>query len=116
MIDPLLYQSKLATINRLEEVVVLSPASIAQFANETGKEVFYDSGTPLLKEQATKIRKSLFAALERRHQTPLEPLVRVPENLRTVIREFIEVEAARSTDALRDREVRKGRFRPVWHG
>jgi hypothetical protein len=113
MIDPLLYQSKLATINRLEEIVVLSPASIARFTNDTGKDLglstFYDSGTRLLKEQAMEIRKSLFAALERRHKSPLGPLVSVPENLRTVIREFVELEAARSTDALRDREVQKRR-------
>jgi hypothetical protein len=116
-IDPLLYQSKLATIDRLEEIVVLSPASIARFVKDTGKELvpstIHDSGTALLKEQAIKIRKSLFAALERRHKSPLGPFVSVPEDLRTVIREFIDLEAARSTDALRDREVQKGKFNRV---
>jgi hypothetical protein len=120
-IDPLLYQSKLATIDRLEEIVVLSPASIAQFVNDTGKELgpsFHDSGTALLKEQAIEIQESLFASLERRHKSPLGPMVSVPENLRTVIREFIELEAARSTDALRDREVQKGKLRRLrkWRG
>ena len=110
MIDPLLYQSKLAAIDRLEEIVVLSPASIARFVNDTGMA--------LLKEQATRIRESLFAALERRHKSPMGPFVSVPEDLRSAIREFIELDAARSTDALRDREVQKGKFGRVrsWRG
>jgi hypothetical protein len=112
MADPLLYQSKLATIDRLEEIVVLSPASIARFVNDSGKELgpftFHDSRTAFLKEQAIEIRKSLFATLERRHRSPKGPLATVPEYLRTVIRDFIELEAARSTDALRDREAQKG--------
>ena len=110
--DPVLYQSKLATIKRLEETIVLSPASIARFVMESGKElepsILPNSGSTLLKQQAIGVRQSLFAALERRHKNPLGPLMGVPENLRIVIREFVEVEAARSTDALRDREVQRG--------
>jgi hypothetical protein len=112
-LDPVLYQGKLATIHRLEEFVVLSPASIARFANDAGSELFHDSGTVLLEEHAIRIRASLFAALKRRHKSPLGPLVSVPDNLRTVIRRYIEVEGARSTDALRDREARKGIIRRV---
>jgi len=113
-IDPLLYQSKLATIHRLEEFVVLSPASIARFGNDTGKELelFKDSRTTLLKEQAIEIRESLFAALNRRHNSPLGPLGGIPEDLRTLIREFVEVEGARSTDTLRTREAQERRRPP----
>jgi hypothetical protein len=110
--DPLLYQNKLATIDRLEEIVVLAPASVARFVHDTGKElgtsVFHNSETALLKKQAIQIRNSLFAAIERRHESPLGPLASAPENLRTIIREFVELEATRSTDALRDREFQKG--------
>jgi hypothetical protein len=108
-IDPLLYQSKLATIHRLEEIVVLSPASITRFVNDTGKELLHDSGTAILNEQAMKIQASLFAALKHRYKSPLGPLVSVPENLRKVIRQFIELEGARSTDALRARVARRRR-------
>jgi hypothetical protein len=117
--DPLAYQSKLAMINRLEEIIILSPASIARFASDTGKEVgvstSHRSATALLNEQAIAIRDSLFAALNRRQKSPLGPLASVPNDLRTVIREFIELEAIRSTDALREREVRKGKIR-TWSG
>lgn len=113
-IDPLLYQSKLATIDRLEEIIVLSPVSIASFVHETGRDLglsAHASGTALLKEQAIEIRDRLFAALDHRHRRPLGPLVSVPDTLREVIREFIELEAARSTDALRDRECHQGTLR-----
>ncbi len=115
-IDPLFYQSKLAQIDRLEEIVMLSPASIARFVNETGKEwqtsILHNSGTLLLKEKAEEIRSSLFTALDHRHISPLGPFVAVPENLRNVIRDFIRVEATRSTEALREREVADGKVRP----
>ncbi len=115
--DPLFYQNKLANINRLEEIVVLSPASIARFVSETGKELGafkgHGSGTKLLEERADAIRRTLIVALEPRHESPLGPLVSVPEDLRAVIREFMELEAARSTDALRDREVQGVRIRRI---
>jgi len=113
MIDSLLYQSKLVTIDRLEELVLLSPASIARFIRDTGKEL--ESGIALLQEQAIQIRNSLFTAVESRHESPLGPLTSVPENLRTIIRKFIEVEAVRSTNVLRDRELQRGTICPASH-
>jgi hypothetical protein len=117
--DPLAYQSKLAAINRLEEIIILSPASIARFASDTGKELgvstSHFSATVLLSEQAIAIRDTLFAALNCRHKSPLGPLASVPNELRSVIHEFIDQEAVRSTDALRAREGRKGKI-PTWRG
>jgi hypothetical protein len=114
-IDPLFYQNKLAAIDRLEEIVVLSPASIAQFVNETGREwqnsLLPGSKTALLKDQAVEIRDSLLAALKHPHNSPLGPLINVPEDLRKLIRDYIEVEATRSTNALRDREVKERNVR-----
>ena len=116
--DPFIYQNKLARIDRLEEIIILSPASIVRFVNETGIDIGLPlssgSGGVLLKE-AGLIRDSLFSALDRRYQSPLGPLTSVPQSLREAIRRFIAVEATRSTNVLRDREVREGKI-STWRG
>ena len=103
-LDPVHYQTKLAAIKRLEELVMLSPVSLAHFG---------DDNSATVTERASKIRKKLYMALKRRHESPLGPVSSVPESLREMVRKFVENEATRSTIAMRQREATHGVIRRV---
>jgi hypothetical protein len=125
MIDPELHERKIGSIKRVEELVFLSPLSLAEFvislhgksAPATGGQYFKLSllwaclgmkslDAPRL---ASKLNHILFRALKETPESPLGPMVRVPLPVRQLIRHFVKWHAFESTNKLRARENCTGR-------
>jgi hypothetical protein len=88
---PTLHNRKLSTIHNVEELVILSPLSLAQEAVDS------PAG-------AEPIKALLLLALESATAHPLGPVAEVPADLRRLVRKFVNAEAHRSTSELRRRE------------
>jgi hypothetical protein len=110
-VDPLFYQSKVASIRHIDELVVLSPATIAQHMHKTGDDI--GPASALVAARASKLRESLEDALRRRHQHPLGPVAGVPPEIREAIRQYVDLEAVRSTKEMRLREAQDGPRKPT---
>jgi hypothetical protein len=105
-VDPLFYQSKVASLRHIDELVVLSPATIAQHMHKTGDDI--GPASALAAARAGKVRESLEEALRRRHAHPLGPVAAVPAEIREAVREYVEAEAVRSTCEMRLRAAQNG--------
>jgi hypothetical protein len=110
-VDPLFYQNKVASIRHIDELVVLSPATIAQYMHATGDDI--GPASALVAARASKVRESLEAALRRRHEHPLGPVAAVPPEIREAVRHYVQAEAVRSTNEMRLREAHDGPRRRV---
>jgi hypothetical protein len=108
-VDPLFYQSKVASIRHIDELVVLSPATIAQYMHEAGDDI--GPASALVAARASKVRESLELALRRRHKHPLGPIAAVRAEIREATRRYVEAEAVRSTKEMRLREAHDGPHR-----
>ena len=123
IIAPELHQTKLETIKLAEEFVFLSPLSLAEFVNilrQGYTPAGSISGTPSfalaplwdclemrptdVPELASELKRIMFRALTGTPNSPLGPLVSVPQPIRQLIRLFVETHAIASTSRLRERE------------
>ena len=114
MVDPLFYQTKVASIRHIEELVVLSPATIAQYMHDRGEDI--GPASALVAARASKVRTALEQALRRRHENPMGPAAAVPAEIRESIRRYVEGEAERSTREMRVREAIAGPRRGIPRG
>jgi len=106
---PQLHVRKLSTIHKVEELVILSPLSLAQEAVESKYPLpFLDecsAGRPdSIPVAAEAIKAVLLGAIENATKHPLGPMAAVAPELRSLIRDFVNAEAHRSTGELRRRE------------
>lgn len=118
IIDPILHKSKLERIKLAEEFVFLSPLSLAQFvdalqrASIVGAPSFalaslwecLEAKPADVPELASELKRTMFRALTRTPNSPLGPMVEVPQPIRQLIRLFVETHAIASTSKLRERE------------
>jgi hypothetical protein len=118
-----LHEEKLARIPAVEQLVVLSPLTLAQFV---ARELMKPTG--LLPQEvqrlldlfpdrpadaaalATSIKRAMLRALQPPWPDPRGPAAAVPKALRYVIQRFAESEAFRSTSVLREAETVSGRI------
>jgi hypothetical protein len=106
---PQLHIRKLSTIHKVEELVILSPLSLAKEAVESKYPLpFLDECSACRPESipiaAEAIKAVLLGAIENATKHPLGPMAAVPQELRCLIRDFVNAEAHRSTEELRRRE------------
>jgi hypothetical protein len=106
---PQLHVRKLSTIHKAEELVILSPLSLAQEAVASKYPLpFLDecsAGRPdSVPIAAEAIKAVLLGAIEDATKHPFGPMAAVPPELRRLIRDFVNAEAHRSTGELRRRE------------
>jgi hypothetical protein len=116
------HETKLQAIKLPEELVFLSPISLAEFVDSMRRHspVGEASGTPSfasaslwdclevkpadVPELASELKRIMFRALTGIPSSPLGPMVRVPLPIRQLIRVFVETHAVASTRRLRERE------------
>jgi hypothetical protein len=116
------HQTKLDGIRLVEEFVFLSPLTLAEFVHSLQDHIPSRSisdtpsfaSTPLwdclevkpadVPELASELRRIMFRALAGMPDSPLGPMVRVPQPIRQLIRLFVETRAIASTNTLRERE------------
>lgn len=120
------HAAKLDAIRRVNELVVLSPLtladyivdsrgdsevsrSIAEDLNRVGQGVD-DAGADTL---AMRLRARFLEAIDQPHTSPAGPLAQVAAPLRRVVRAWVESETRRATGELREREEAEGRVRPA---
>jgi hypothetical protein len=119
---PELHETKLGAIKLAEELVFLSPLSLAEFADSLQGHTTASSisGTPFfalaslldcleemptdVPQLASQLKRIMFRALKGAPDSPLGPMVRVPLPIRQLIRLFVETHAIASTSKLRERE------------
>ena len=122
-IQPDFHQEKLAKIKRPEELIILSPLALAN-ALSTMREPLSQrfhvgdlwdcvGKVATVPELAESLREILLQALNNAHAHPLGPMGSVPEPVRELIRVFVDIEAFRSTHALRSREQTYGPARTI---
>jgi hypothetical protein len=117
-----LHKAKLEEIKLPEELVFLSPLSLAEFVRslERHTPAISISGTPSfalaplwdclaaepadVPQLASELKRIMFRVLKETSDTPLGPMVRVPQPIRQLIRLFVETRAIASTSRLRERE------------
>ena len=123
IVAPALHKTKLETIKLAEEFVFLSPLSLAEFVNSLRQghtPASSISGTPSfalaplwdclevkpidVPQLASELKRIMFRALTGSPNSPLGPMVRVPQPIRRLIRLFVETHAIASTSRLRERE------------
>jgi hypothetical protein len=122
MIAPELHKTKLLAIKLAEELVFLSPLSLAEFVESLQRQTLASSisGTqsfalaalwdclevkPIdVPQLASELKRIMFCALTGMPDSPLGPMVRVPLPIRQLIRLFVETRAIVSTRTLRRRE------------
>ena len=122
IIAPEHHETKLQAIKLAEELVFLSPLSLAEFVDSLRDHtpVSAKPGTspfalaPLwdclevkpanVPQLASELKRMLFRALTGTPNSPLGPMVRVPVPIRQLIRLFVETHAIASTSMLRKRE------------
>jgi hypothetical protein len=119
-----LHETKRQGIELVEEFVFLSPLSLAEFADSLRERTSDTSasGTRLcglarlwdclevnpidVPQLASKLKRIMLRALTGTPDSPLGPMVRVPQPIRQLIRLFTETIA--STSRLRERERQQG--------
>jgi hypothetical protein len=114
-------EEKLARIRRVNEVIILSPRSLADALDqEEGLELlspseldrFWGSFPRLpmtVGELAKSVKRSFLAAIRKPHDDPRGPTAQVPEPLRHLVVTYVTADAYRTTSELRERERRSGR-------
>ncbi len=114
-VDIARYEEKLSAIRRLPEFVILSPVSLAQAVLE-GEQPFlerrqlsifwthFPSRPVSVPALAREIKQLLMKALQAPAVHPLGPMAKVPAVLRELIRNYVVIEAFRSTNSLRERQ------------
>jgi len=123
IIAPEHHETKLQAIKLAEELVFLSPLSLAEYVDSLRDHppVAEKPGTspfalaPLwdclevkpanVPQLASELKRVLFRALTGTPDSPLGPMVRVPVPARQLIRLFVETHAIASTSMLRKRET-----------
>jgi hypothetical protein len=117
IVAPELHKTKLEGIKLVEEFVFLSPLSLAVFVDSLQS---YTSGTPSfalaplwdclevkpadVPQLASELKRIMLRALTGTPESPLGPMVEVPQPIRQLIRLFVETNAIASTNKLRERE------------
>jgi hypothetical protein len=123
IVAPELHKTKLEKIKLAEEFVFLSPISLAEFVDSLRQghtPASSISGTPSfalaplweclevkpidVPQLASELKRIMFRALTGTPNSPLGPMVRVPQPIRHLIRLFVETYAIASTSRLRERE------------
>jgi hypothetical protein len=122
IVAPELHKTKLEAIRLVEELVFLSPLSLAAFVDSLRDQTAASpiSSAPSfalaplwaclevkptdVPQLASELRRIMFRALEGAPDSPLGPMVRVPLPMRQLIRLFVETHAIDSTRRLRERE------------
>lgn len=128
-INVVFLEEKLSRIRRVEEFVVVSPRTLAEYVRDElvatwakSDAVEFWKSLPTadigdVDELAVVLRNLLLDAMAAPVRHPLGPLCAVPEPVRRLIRTYVYSEARRSTGQLRNREARigveDGRGRPV---
>lgn len=114
-------EQKLARIRRVNEVVILSPRSLADALDqEEGLELlssseldrFWSSFPRLpmtVAELAKSVKRVFLGAIRQPHSGPRGPLAHVPEPLRHLVVAYVTADAYRTTSELRERERKSGR-------
>jgi hypothetical protein len=120
IVEPEGHESKLQAIRMAEEFVFLSPLSLADFVDSLQTPAGSPSGRPScalgplwdclevhptdVPTLASELKRIMFRALQDTPDSPLGPMVRVPQPVRQLIRLFVETRAIASTSRLRERE------------
>jgi hypothetical protein len=122
IVAPELHKTKLEAIRLVEELVFLSPLSLAEFVDSLRGQTPAGSmsGAPPfglaplwaclevmptdVPQLASELKRIMFRAMEGAPDSPLGPMVRVPLPIRQLIRLFVETHAIASTRRLRERE------------
>jgi hypothetical protein len=122
IVAPELHKAKREGIKLAEEFVFLSPLSLAEYVRslQTRNPADPKSWTPSfalaplwdcleakpadVPQLASELKRIMFSALTTTPDSPLGPMVRVPQPVRQLIRLFVETHALASTSKLRERE------------
>lgn len=113
--DPSLHQAKLDAIRRNEEIVFLSPLTLAWFAfeEESAGVLKGALGVPhdhAIADVALDLKGTLLRASLSAPDTPLGPLAIVPAPIRELVRRFVETRSSISTDKLRMRQSEQDKW------
>ncbi len=93
---------KISQLRNVEELVVVSPLTLATYEQQLLK-LTNQTHRNSLPERAAAIKSHLLTALNSKLTSPLGPLNHVPHVLRITIRRFVESEAMSTTKAMRER-------------
>jgi hypothetical protein len=113
---PRAFKEKFEGVKRLEEIVVVSPLTLAacvQARARMGQPVpsgfwsVFHSKPADVDELAMTLRKMFVGAIRNANTSPLGPSQMLPSSVRHLIQEFVHGEACRSTAVLREREQTK---------
>lgn len=116
---------KLEAIRRVNEFVILSPLTLAQYILDSHSR---GPGMPAVSAEleglqrsmgdadadtvAERLKTTFLTAIAQPHTSPAGPLAQVPPPVRRAIRSWVESETRRATSELREREESRGRTRP----